>query len=256
MEANLKILSGVSQRTGAKILLALKCFSAFCVFPLISRYLAGVCASGLDEARLGREEFSGEVHAGAPAFRDEEFDELLSYCDHVVFNSFSQWEMFRKRACVRVSCGMRVNPEHSEVKTAIYDLCGPFSRLGVTRANFRADLLDGIDGLHFFAIAVFDERSTIFLLYSSNCIVHRLAPAFVIYGGFDDERNFYLCFRCGECCARNKAQRDQNTQKSFHMSSLILRMRKCNTGFLGRQQFCAAHAIASRRFYMSDKVCP
>lgn len=159
IEANLKILSGVREKTGAKILLALKCFSAFCVFPLISRYLAGVCASGLDEARLGREEFSGEVHAGAPAFKEEEFDELLSYCGHVVFNSFSQWERFREKAVGRVSCGIRVNPEHSEVKTAIYDPCGPFSRLGVTRANFRPEALDGIDGLHFHTLCELDSDS-------------------------------------------------------------------------------------------------
>lgn len=159
MESNLKILAGVSERTGAKILLALKCFSGFSVFPLISRYLAGVCASGLFEARLGREEFPGEVHAGAPAFRAEEFEELLSYCDHLVFNSFSQWRRFRARARGRVSCGIRVNPEHSEVKTAIYDPCGPFSRLGVTRANFEPGELDGISGLHFHTLCELDSDS-------------------------------------------------------------------------------------------------
>lgn len=159
LEANLKILADVNEKTGAKILLALKCFSGFCVFPLISRYLKGVCASGLDEARLGREEFSGEVHAGAPAFKEEEFDELLSYCDHVVFNSFSQWGRFRQRAYGQVSCGIRVNPEHSEVKTAIYDPCGPFSRLGVTRANFKPEALDGIDGLHFHTLCELDADS-------------------------------------------------------------------------------------------------
>lgn len=159
IEANLKILSAVSEKTGAKILLALKCFSGFCVFPLIGRYLSGVCASGLDEARLGREEFCGEVHAGAPAFREEEFDELLSYCGHVVFNSFSQWRRFKKKAAGKVSCGIRVNPEHSEVKTAIYDPCGPFSRLGVTRANFEPDELDGISGLHFHTLCELDSDS-------------------------------------------------------------------------------------------------
>lgn len=156
---NLAVLDGVQKAAGVKILLALKCFAAFSTFPLLRGVLSGVCASGLFEARLGREEFGGEVHAGAPAFREEEFGELLSYCHTVTFNSFAQWERYRGRAAGKVHCGIRVNPEHSEVKTAIYDPCGPFSRLGVTRKNFRPDLLEGISGLHFHTLCELDSDS-------------------------------------------------------------------------------------------------
>lgn len=149
---NLKILDSVQKQAGCKIIMALKGFAMFGVFPVIRRYLCGVAASSLDEARIGYEEFGGEVHVCAPAYAETEFDELLGYADHMVFNSFSQWRRFKARVTGsnrKVSCGVRVNPEHSEVKVPIYDPCGPFSRLGTTRENFEEDELDGITGLHF-----------------------------------------------------------------------------------------------------------
>lgn len=152
LERNLEVLDSVQRRTGCRIVMALKGFAMFSVFPLIRRRLPGIAASSLDEARLGREEFGGEVHVFAPAYRDSEFEELLGYSDHIVFNSFSQWDHFKPavgRSGKKVRCGIRVNPEHSEVKVPIYDPCGPFSRLGVTRKNFRGDDLEGITGLHF-----------------------------------------------------------------------------------------------------------
>ncbi|MHC1742558.1 MAG: carboxynorspermidine decarboxylase [Syntrophobacteraceae bacterium] len=152
LEENLRVLDSVQERTGCHILMALKGFAMFSLFPLIRRTLHGVAASSLDEARLGYEEFGKEVHVFAPAFRDSEFDELCRYGDHLVFNSFAQWSRFRDRVKTSgrpIRCGIRVNPEHSEVQVPIYDPCGPYSRLGVTPANFRADLLDGISGLHF-----------------------------------------------------------------------------------------------------------
>jgi carboxynorspermidine decarboxylase len=152
LERNLKVLDSVQRRTGCKIIMALKGFAMFSLFPVIRQYLHGVAASSLDEARLGFEEFGKEVHVFAPAYRESEFEELLTYCDHVVFNSFSQWERYGSVVSSHpkeISCGIRVNPEHSEVKVPIYDPCGPFSRLGVTLENFRPDLLEGISGLHF-----------------------------------------------------------------------------------------------------------
>ncbi|MFP5213522.1 MAG: carboxynorspermidine decarboxylase, partial [Acidobacteriota bacterium] len=117
LERNLQVLDSVQKRTGCKIIMALKGFAMFSVFPRIRRYLKGVAASSIDEARLGFEEFGGEVHTFAPAYRDFELDELLHYSDHMVFNSFPQWERFKARAlAANVSCGIRVNPEHSEVK--------------------------------------------------------------------------------------------------------------------------------------------
>jgi len=149
---NLEILDCVQKEAGCKIIMALKGFAMFGVFPLIRQYLYGTAASSLDEARLGYEEFGGEVHICAPAYSEAEFSELLSYADHMVFNSFSQWKFFRKMAANserKVLFGMRVNPEHSEVKVPIYDPCGRFSRLGTTRENFEEKELDGITGLHF-----------------------------------------------------------------------------------------------------------
>lgn len=146
---NLEILQSVSRQAGCKILLAQKAFSMFSVYPLIGKYLAGTAASGLFEARLGREEMDGEVHVFSPAYTDSDFEEILRVADHLVFNSFAQWEAFKARAVTAGKrCGMRVNPELSTQDHAIYDPCAPFSRLGVTRRNFREDLLDGIDGLH------------------------------------------------------------------------------------------------------------
>jgi carboxynorspermidine decarboxylase len=161
VERNLEILRSVQKEAGCKILLALKGFAMFSLFPLIRRYLSGVTASSLDEARLGYEEFSREVHVCAPAYIESELEELLSYADHMVFNSFSQWERFRSMVGKNgnIRSGIRVNPEYSEVCTTIYDPCAPRSRLGVTRKQFRKDQLAGISGLHFHALCEQDSDS-------------------------------------------------------------------------------------------------
>lgn len=149
---NLAILDSVQKRSGAKILMALKAFSMWGVFPLIRETLFGVCASSPWEARLGREEFGREVHSFAAAFKESDVKELLGISDHLVFNSFAQLERFRplwERERGRVSIGLRVNPEHSEGHTAIYDPCAPKSRLGIRRDEFKGRSLDGVEGLHF-----------------------------------------------------------------------------------------------------------
>lgn len=150
---NLEILQSVQERTGCSILLAQKGFSMYAVYPLIGRYLKGVASSSLFEARLGYEEMGKEVHVFAPAYMDEEFEELMHYSDHIVFNSFCQWNRFKARvrsfASKKIECGIRVNPEYSEIQTPIYNPCYANSRLGVTLSNFKPDELDGIDGLHF-----------------------------------------------------------------------------------------------------------
>lgn len=153
LERNLELLDEVQRRAECKILLALKGFAMFSTFPLVGRYLHGVTASSLNEARLGYEKMGKEVHAYAPAYVESEFDELLRYCDHIVFNSFSQWNKYKSKVKSfkdrTIECGIRINPEYSESGTPIYDPCAPHSRLGVTIANFRPEELDGIDGLHF-----------------------------------------------------------------------------------------------------------
>lgn len=151
LEQNLKILRGVMDRTGCKILLAQKAFSCYALYPLIGRYLSGTTASGLYEARLGREEMGGEVHVFSPAYREAEFPEIAALCDDVVFNSFAQLQTFgpQVRAAGK-SAGLRINPECSTQEGhAIYDPCAPGSRLGVTLENFQPERLGGVDGLHF-----------------------------------------------------------------------------------------------------------
>jgi carboxynorspermidine decarboxylase len=155
---NLEILRGVADRTGCRILLAQKAFSMYSLYPLMARYLHGTTASGLYEARLGHEEFGGETHIFSPAYPDDDFDEIAEICDCVVFNSIPQWQKFRQkfrqkcRGCVSM---LRINPEHSTQNRSMYDPCAPGSRLGVTRADFRPDLLAAesgiseISGLHF-----------------------------------------------------------------------------------------------------------
>jgi len=156
IEQNLRLLKTVQEASGAKILLALKAFSMFSVAPLVMRYLDGVCASGLNEARLGREEFQGEVHTYAAAFVPDEFDELLALSNHVVFNSVSQWHRYRETALAyreqkkpELQFGIRINPEHSEGETPLYDPCAPCSRMGIRREQFEDLNLEGISGLHF-----------------------------------------------------------------------------------------------------------
>jgi len=149
---NLAILDAVQKRSGAKILLALKAFAMWNTFPLIRQTLHGVCASSPWEARLGREEFGGEVHSFSAAFKQSDVAELLAISDHLVFNSFNQFEQFRpfwEKEQGRVSIGLRVNPEHSEGEIEIYDPCAKNSRLGIRRSEFDGKSLAGVEGLHF-----------------------------------------------------------------------------------------------------------
>lgn len=151
LKHNLTILQQVAKESGARILLAQKAFSMFACYPLIASYLSGTTASGLYEARLGKEKFGGETHVFAPAYREDEFDELLSYADHLVFNSPDQVARFGPRAkAAGKSIGLRVNPECSTQEGhAIYDPCAPGSRLGTTLAQFDPSQLSLLDGLHF-----------------------------------------------------------------------------------------------------------
>lgn len=164
LRQNLEILKGVMDRTGCKILLAQKAFSMYEVYTLIAQYLSGTTASGLYEARLGVEEmgipFGKETHIFSPAYKEEEFDEILTYCDHIVFNSFEQLERFGKRAAeAGKSVGLRINPQYSTQEGhEIYDPCAAGSRLGVTIEKFRPELLKYVDGLHFHTLCEQDAQ--------------------------------------------------------------------------------------------------
>ena len=166
LKRNLKILKDVKDRTGCKILLAQKGFSMFYFYPLIGHYLDGTTASSLFEAKLGYEEMEKkftkkklETHIFNPSYRDDEFDDILDITNHIVFNSFAQWNKFKGRVQEKIkatgkhiSCGLRVNPEFSEVETEIYNPAGRYSRFGVTIENFKEDELEGLEGLHFHAL--------------------------------------------------------------------------------------------------------
>lgn len=154
LEKNLKLLAQVMERTGCKILLAQKGFSMYSLYPLIGKYLSGTTASSLYEAKLGKEEMGKETHIFSPAYKEEEFAEIVSLCDHIVFNSLNQYEKFRGKTA-GCGCGIRVNPEYAEVEHEIYNPCCAGSRLGTTLKEFEEELsvntqaLDGIEGIHF-----------------------------------------------------------------------------------------------------------
>ncbi len=157
LRKNLGILADVQKRAGCKILLALKGFAMWGVFPIVRQYLAGVAASSPSEAQLGREEFCAdlaakEVHAYAPAYSEADIREIVQYADHIGFNSISQWQRLRPLVTASgrdIECGLRLNPQHSEVEVAIYDPCSRYSRLGITADAFDDSIVPELDGLHF-----------------------------------------------------------------------------------------------------------
>lgn len=149
---NGRILKHVHEETGAKILLAQKAFACFNLYPTLRNYLAGTTASGIHEARLGAEEFGGEVHVFSPAYTPKEITDLLKIADHIVFNSLSQWTRYREEVLAAerpVSAGLRINPEYAESVAEIYNPCAFGSRFGVLAKDLTEDDLLGIDGLHF-----------------------------------------------------------------------------------------------------------
>lgn len=152
IERNMQVLAEVKRRTGCRVLLALKAFSTFSAFPYLRKTLDGCCASSVHEARLGRETFGGEIHAFAAAFSEEEMRELVGLADHVTLNSFEQLMRFQRRVRATgntaITVGLRINPEHSEGHTELYDPCARKSRLGIRREDFAGRTLEGVTGFH------------------------------------------------------------------------------------------------------------
>lgn len=147
---NLEVLARIMKEADCKILLAQKCFSMFSVYPLIGKYLSGVTASGLYEAKLGYEEMKKENHIFSPIYYEDEIDEICEICDHIVFNSFKQYNKYKdKVAAYGKSIGLRVNPECSTQDHAIYDPCASGSRLGIKIDAFENEDLSAVEGLHF-----------------------------------------------------------------------------------------------------------
>lgn len=168
LRRNLQLIDSVQQSAGITIILALKGFSMFSAFPLVREYLSGATASSLNEIKLVNEYMNVPAHTYIPAYRDDEFDEVLTRSSHLTFNSWSQWERFKERVAAynaqqqangkpTVSCGIRVNPQYSEVATEMYNPCVPGSRLGATRTQLPDQLPDGLEGIHFHTLCENDS---------------------------------------------------------------------------------------------------
>ncbi|GAA4459882.1 carboxynorspermidine decarboxylase [Nibrella saemangeumensis] len=186
LRRNLELIRSVQEQAGVQIILALKAFSMFSVFPLVKEYLSGATASSLNEIKLVNDYMGVKAHTYIPAYRDDEFDEVLLRSSHITFNSFSQWERFRDRVkahgargqgendadtpsphapgptphalnSTTISCGIRVNPQYSEVATDMYNPCVPGSRLGVTRDQLPDQLPEGLEGIHFHTLCENDS---------------------------------------------------------------------------------------------------
>jgi carboxynorspermidine decarboxylase len=159
---NLELLHDIKEKSGAKILLALKGYALWKSFNIVRTYLDGCCASGLYEAKLAAEEFGKEVHTYSPAFKAEEIEEIARISHHLVLNTPAQFRHFAHKAKSinpDISLGMRVNPEYSKAPKEIYNPCGLYSRLGTTKANFDETLVDELEGLHFHALCEEDSNA-------------------------------------------------------------------------------------------------
>jgi len=162
LRKNLELIDWVQKEAGIEIILAFKGFAMWSTFPMVRQYLKGATASSLNEARLCFEEMKTRAHVYSPVYLENEFDELLSYTSHIVFNSVGQFEKFygkTRQAGHSVSCGIRVNPEYSDVETDLYNPSAAGSRLGVGSAEFPDELPEGIDGIHFHVLCESDSFS-------------------------------------------------------------------------------------------------
>lgn len=171
LRKNLTLLKYVQEQAGIEIICALKGFSMYSTFPMVRQYLAGATASSLNEARLCFEEMKAKAHVYAPAYLEREFDELMSYSSHITFNSLNQYNTFGERARANgISCGLRINPQYSEVETDMYNPCIAGSRLGITRNQLGDTLPEGIEGLHSHTLC---ENDSYTLERTLNAIVER-----------------------------------------------------------------------------------
>jgi carboxynorspermidine decarboxylase len=162
LRKNLELINSVQKKAGIEIILAFKGFAMWSAFPLVRQYLGGATASSLHEARLCFEEMKTRAHVYSPVYFESEFDELMNYTSHIVFNSFNQFEKFypeTKKAGHPVSCGIRVNPEYSDVETDLYNPSAAGSRLGVGSNEFPNELPEGIEGIHFHVLCESDSFS-------------------------------------------------------------------------------------------------
>ena len=174
--ANLALIKSVKERAGVEIILAFKAFAMWSVFPIVREYIPSSTASSLAEARLAYEEMKNKAHTYAPAYSDQEFSEIMSYSSHITFNSLSQFRKFYSQTTAKnISCGLRVNPEYSEVGTDLYNPCAPGSRLGVVADLLDENLPDGVEGLHFHTLC---ESSSYDLEKTLNVVEEKFGKYF------------------------------------------------------------------------------
>ena len=147
LRRNLALISEVARRTDSQWILAFKAFALWKTFPIFREYISSTTASSLSEARLALEEFGAKAHTYSPAYKDDEFDDIVRCSSHLTFNSLSQYERFHERAG-ECSLGLRINPEYSEVETLLYNPCAPGTRFGVTADKLPAQLPVDIRGFH------------------------------------------------------------------------------------------------------------
>lgn len=162
LRRNLELIDSVQKEAGIEIILAFKGFAMWSAFPMVREYLTGATASSLNEARLCFEEMKTRAHVYSPVYFENEFAEMMTYSSHIVFNSFNQFHKFypeTKKADHPVSCGIRVNPEFSDVGTDLYNPSAAGSRLGVGSAEFPDELPEGIEGIHFHVLCESDSYS-------------------------------------------------------------------------------------------------
>jgi len=160
LEINLQILNLVQQEADIKVICALKGFAFWYEFPLVRQYLSGATASSLNEARLIVEEMTSEAHTYCPIYKEEEFESLLFYSSHLTFNSLSQYQKYYQQTRnigKKISLGLRINPQYSEIKTPLYNPALEGSRLGILRSQLGNTLPEGIEGLHFHALCENDS---------------------------------------------------------------------------------------------------
>lgn len=174
--ANLALIKSVKERAGVEIILAFKAFAMWSVFPIVREYIPGSTASSLAEARLAYEEMKNKAHTYAPAYSDQEFSEIMSYSSHITFNSLSQFRKFYPQTIGKnITCGLRVNPEYSDVETDLYNPCAPGSRLGIVADLLDEDLPDGVEGLHFHTLC---ESSSYDLEKTLNVVEEKFGKYF------------------------------------------------------------------------------
>jgi carboxynorspermidine decarboxylase len=162
LRKNLELINHVQNEAGIEIILAFKGFAMWSTFPLVREYLSGATASSLFEARLCFEEMKTRAHVYSPVYFEHEFKELMTYTSHIVFNSVNQFRKFypeTKKADHPISCGIRVNPEFSDVETDLYNPSAPGSRLGIGSEEFPEKLPEGIEGIHFHVLCESDSFS-------------------------------------------------------------------------------------------------